>query len=110
MERGLELLTFEDVTSDKDAAASKVGDTIGTLVFTTADGLAVHVTVLKGEKDIWARFSAEARDASGTTQAGTAQAGTAQAVLPKLSLPSPASPKPTTPNPATTRRRKRQRN
>jgi hypothetical protein len=36
-----------------------VGDPIGTSVFTTSDGLAVHVTVLKGEKDIWARFSAD---------------------------------------------------
>ncbi|HET6237302.1 MAG TPA: DUF4340 domain-containing protein [Acetobacteraceae bacterium] len=59
LDRGLELLTFEDVTPDKDAAASKVGDPIGTSVFTTSDGLAVHVTVLKGEKDIWARFSAD---------------------------------------------------
>jgi hypothetical protein len=62
LDRGLELLTFEDVTPDKDAAASKVGDPIGTSVFTTSDGLAVHVTVLKGEKDIWARFSAEGGD------------------------------------------------
>jgi len=30
----------------------------------TTDGLAVHVTVLKGEKDIWARFSASAGDAA----------------------------------------------
>ena len=59
LDRGLELLTFEDVTPDKDAAAAKVGAPIGTSVFTTTDGLAVHVTVLKGEKDIWARFSAD---------------------------------------------------
>ena len=64
LDRGLEMLTFEDVTPDKDAAASKVGDPVGTSVFTTTDGLAVHVTVLKGEKDIWARFSASAGDAA----------------------------------------------
>jgi hypothetical protein len=59
LDRGLELLTFEDVTADKDAAGAKVGAPIGESVFTTTDGLAVHVTVLKGEKDIWARFSAD---------------------------------------------------
>ena len=57
---------LEDVTPDKDAAASKVGDPIGTSVFTTSDGLAVHVTVLKGEKDIWARFSADAAGMAGS--------------------------------------------
>jgi hypothetical protein len=62
LDRGLELLTFEDVTPDKDAAASKVGEQVGTSVFTTSDGLAVHVAVLKGEKDIWARFSADGGD------------------------------------------------
>jgi hypothetical protein len=71
LDRGLELLTFEDVTPDKDAAASKVGAPIGTAVFTTSDGLAVHVTVLKGEKDIWARFSATADGAAGGTGGGT---------------------------------------
>ena len=60
--RGLELLNFEDVLADKDAAAPKVGDPIGTAVFTTTDGLVVNVTVLKGEKDIWARFSAAGSD------------------------------------------------
>ena len=64
VDRGLELLTFEDVTPDKDAAAAKVGEPIGTSVFTTSDGLAVHVTVLKGEKDIWARFSVDGSDKS----------------------------------------------
>src|SRR5580658_7019459 len=39
-----------------------VGEPIGTSVFTTSDGLAVHVTVLKGEKDIWARFSVDGSD------------------------------------------------
>jgi hypothetical protein len=71
LDRGLELLTFEEVTPDKDAAASKVGAPIGTAVFTTSDGLAVHVTVLKGEKDIWARFSATAGGAGGGTGGGT---------------------------------------
>jgi hypothetical protein len=60
--RGLELLTFEDVAADKDAAAQKIGEAIGSAVFTTADGLAVSVTVFKGEKDIWARFSATGGD------------------------------------------------
>ncbi len=99
LDRGLEMLTFEDVTPDKDAAASKVGDPIATSVFSTTDGLAVHVTLLKGEKDIWARFSASAGDAgvgdkavgdkvagdkaaadkSGTETAGAGNAGVASA-------------------------------
>jgi hypothetical protein len=62
--RGLELLTFEDVTPDKDAAAAKVGEPVGTSVFTTTDGMVVHVTVLKGEKDIWARFTVDGTDKS----------------------------------------------
>ena len=66
LDRGLELLTFEDVAPEKDAAANKVGDPVGTSVFTTTDGLAVHVTVSKGEKDIWARLSATA-DGPGAT-------------------------------------------
>jgi hypothetical protein len=64
VDRGLELLTFEDVTPDKDAAAAKVGEPVGTSVFTTSDGMTVHVTVLKGEKDIWARFSVDGTDKS----------------------------------------------
>jgi hypothetical protein len=79
VDRGLELLTFEDVTPDKDAAASKVGDPIGTAVFTTTDGLAVHVTVLKGEKDIWARFSATANDATANTPSGSDASGKVKA-------------------------------
>ncbi len=83
VDRGLELLTFEDVTPDKDAAASKVGAPIGTSVFTTTDGLAVHVTVLKGEKDIWARFSATADGAGGGPGAATGAAtATAPGVAP----------------------------
>ncbi len=54
IDRGLELLTFQDVQADKDP----VGDKVGQSVYTTSDGLAVTVTVFKGEKDIWARFSA----------------------------------------------------
>ena len=54
IDRGLELLTFQDVQADKDP----VGDKVGQSVYTTADGLAVTATVFKGEKDIWARFSA----------------------------------------------------
>ena len=62
LDRGLELLNFEDVATDKGAVAPKVGDTIGSAVFITTDGLAVTVTVLKGAKDIWARFSATGGD------------------------------------------------
>jgi Domain of unknown function (DUF4340) len=54
IDRGLELLTFQDVQADKDP----VGDKVGQSVYTTGDGLAVTVTVFKGDKDIWARFSA----------------------------------------------------
>jgi hypothetical protein len=56
LDRGLELLTFQDVQTDKD----KVGDEVGQSVFTTSDGLAITATVFKGDKDIWARFSAAA--------------------------------------------------
>lgn len=62
LDHGLELLNFEDVLADKDATAPKVGDPIGTATFTTTDGLVVNVTVLKGEKDIWARFAATGGD------------------------------------------------
>ena len=58
IDRGLELLTFQDVQTDKDP----VGDKIGQSVYTTSDGLAVTATVFKGEKDIWARFAATGRD------------------------------------------------
>jgi len=66
LDRGLELLTFEDVTAEKDAAASKIGDAVGTSVFTTTDGLAVHVTLSKGEKAVWAHLNATA-DGPGPT-------------------------------------------
>jgi hypothetical protein len=64
LDRGLELLSFEDVASDKGAVAPKVGDPIGSSVFTTTDGLVVTATVLKGEKDIWARFMVTGSDKS----------------------------------------------
>ncbi len=95
LERGLELLTFEDVTPDKDAAASKVGDPIGTSVFTTSDGLAVHVTLLKGEKDIWARFSAAASDKAPTDKAANDKAAsdkTASDKTPSDKTPSDKTP------------------
>jgi hypothetical protein len=52
--RALELLTFQDVQTDKQP----VGDKIGQSVYTTNDGVAVTATVFKGDKDIWARFAA----------------------------------------------------
>lgn len=58
VDRGLELLTFEDVQTDKQP----VGDNIGKAVYTTTDGLMVTVMVFKGNKDIWARFTAAGSD------------------------------------------------
>jgi hypothetical protein len=54
VDRALELLTFQDVQTDKQP----VGDKIGESVYTTNDGLAVTASVFKGDKDIWARFAA----------------------------------------------------
>ena len=54
----LELLTLQDVQTDKEP----VGDQAGQAVFTTTDGLTVTVTVFKGDKDIWARFAATGND------------------------------------------------
>jgi hypothetical protein len=51
--RALELLTFQEVRDDKDAP----GTAAGHAVFTTDDGLAVTVTVLHADKDVWARFA-----------------------------------------------------
>jgi hypothetical protein len=56
--RGLELLTFQDVQTDKDP----VGDEVGRSVYTTNDGMAVTATVFKGDKDIWVRFSVTGSD------------------------------------------------
>jgi hypothetical protein len=58
VDRGLELLTFQDVQTDKQP----VGDKIGQSVYTTNDGLAVTATVFKDDKDIWARFAATGSD------------------------------------------------
>jgi hypothetical protein len=58
VDRALELLTFQDVQTDQ----KPVGDKIGQSVYTTSDGLVVTATVFKGEKDIWARFSATGSD------------------------------------------------
>ena len=58
VDRGLELLTFQDVQTDKEP----VGDKVGQSVYTTSDGLTVTATVFKGGKDIWARFSASGND------------------------------------------------
>ena len=58
LDRALELLTFEDVQTDKQP----VGDKIGQSVFSTGDGLAITATVFKDDKDVWARFSATGSD------------------------------------------------
>lgn len=60
VDRALELLTFQDVQTDKDP----VGDKIGRSVYTTSDGMAVTATVFKGSKDIWTRFTATGSDKS----------------------------------------------
>lgn len=51
--RALESLTFQDVQPD----SAPTGEAIGQGAFTTTDGLTITATVLKGEKDIWARFA-----------------------------------------------------
>lgn len=58
IDRALELLTFQDVQTDKEP----VGDKVGQSVFTTSDGLAITATVFKGDKDIWVRFAAVGND------------------------------------------------
>ena len=58
VDRGLELLTFQDVQTDKQP----VGDRIGQTVYTTGDGLTVTLTAFKGDKDIWVRFVASGDD------------------------------------------------
>lgn len=115
LDRGLELLTFEDVTPDKDAAAHKVGDPIGSAVFTTTDGLAINVTVLKGAKDIWARFSATGSDkakdeaaklnaklAGWTYQLGSWKEASLTPDLDTLKAPPPTPPATATPPAAAT--------
>ena len=51
--RALESLTFQDVQPD----SAPTGEALGQGAFTTTDGLTITATVLKGEKDIWARFA-----------------------------------------------------
>ena len=51
--RALELLTFQEVKSVADTPGTETGHS----VFTTSDGLAVAVTVLHNDKDVWARFA-----------------------------------------------------
>ena len=58
LDRGLELLTFQDVQTDKEP----VGEAVGQSVYTTSDGMAVTTTVFKGDKDIWARFAVSGSD------------------------------------------------
>jgi hypothetical protein len=63
--RALELLTFQEVRADKDAT----GTAAGHAVFTTDDGLAITVTVLHADKDVWARFTAAATSAKAKEEA-----------------------------------------
>jgi Domain of unknown function (DUF4340) len=58
VDRGLEMLTFQDVQTDREP----VGDKLGQSVYATTDGLAVTTTVFKGAKEIWARFSVSGDD------------------------------------------------
>jgi hypothetical protein len=117
LDRGLELLTFEDVLPDKDATLPKVGARIGSSEFTTTDGLKVDVTLFRGEKDIWARFSAigsgksvdEAAKLNARLSGWTYQLGSWKeaALTPdldalKASPPTPSTPAPSTQEPAAT--------
>jgi hypothetical protein len=101
VDRALELLTFEDVQSDKGV----VGDKIGQSVFTTDDGLAVTATVFKGDKDIWARFAVSGSDktkdeanrlnarlAGSTYQLGSWKQKALVPTLDDLKAPPPAKP------------------
>jgi hypothetical protein len=51
--RALELLTFQEVKAEADKPGAETGHS----VFTTSDGLAVTVTVLHADKDVWAHFA-----------------------------------------------------
>ncbi len=107
IDRALELLTFQDVQTDK----SPVGDKIGQSVFTTDNGLAVTATVFKGDKDIWARFAVTGSDKT-TDEANklnarlggwTYQLGSwkQKALVPTLDdLKAPPPPKPAAAEPA----------
>jgi hypothetical protein len=63
--RALELLTFQEVKANANAPGSEAGHA----VFSTSDGLAVTVSVLHADKDVWARFTA-----AGTSDKGKAEA------------------------------------
>ena len=52
--RALESLTFQDVKRDSEP----LGEPAGSAVFTTLDGLEIHVTVSHLEKDSWTRIKA----------------------------------------------------
>ena len=56
--RAFETLTFQDVR----AASDPVGATVGTAVFTTADGLTLTATVFKADKDVWVSLAATGTD------------------------------------------------
>jgi hypothetical protein len=56
--RALELLTFQKVKANADAPGTEAGHA----VFTTSDGLAVTVTVVHADKDVWARFAVSGPD------------------------------------------------
>jgi Domain of unknown function (DUF4340) len=56
--RALESLTLQDVQADD----KPVGEAVGRGVFTTSDGLTVTASVFRGDKDIWARFTASGDD------------------------------------------------
>ena len=56
--RALETLTLQSVKADADA----IGEPAGQAVFTTLDGLAVKVTLLHADKDVWARFAVSGPD------------------------------------------------
>jgi hypothetical protein len=105
VDRGLELLTFQDVQTDQ----APVGAALGQSVYTTTDGLAVTVALFKGDKDIWARFSAAGNDKTKaeadklnarlhgwTYQLGAWKQTALAPALDDLKAAPPASPAPTT--------------
>jgi hypothetical protein len=100
--RALELLTFQEVKADADAPGTEAGHS----VFTTADGLAVTVTVFHADKDVWARFAvsgasdkvkAEAETTNGRVAGWSYQIGSwkEKSLVPAmddLKAPEPAKP------------------
>jgi hypothetical protein len=58
--RALELLTFQDVQTDK----KPVGEEAGHAVFTTMEGLTITARVFHADKDIWVRFTVAGNDAT----------------------------------------------